>query len=72
VGVSYSDHYVEQVIRGNSHGEGAFNALIHGPFAYGKPVYVARTRNGFTTSSRAELLLMLKPWEIPDSVRKLT
>jgi len=54
------------VIGGYSQGGSAFDAIIHGHFVDGKLVYVARTRSGFTPSSRAELLRKMKPLEVPD------
>ena len=41
-----------------------FDALIFGYYNDGKLQYVARTRNGFTPSSREQLFKKLKPLEI--------
>ena len=41
-----------------------FDALIFGYYKDGKLQYVARTRNGFTPSSREQLFKKLKPLEI--------
>ena len=41
-----------------------FDALIFGYYNDGKLQYVARTRNGFTPSSREQLFNKLKPLEI--------
>ena len=44
------------VIAGYTHGARNFDAVIFGYFAGGKLMYAGRTRNGFTPSSRAELV----------------
>lgn len=54
------------VIGGYSLGGSAFDAVILGHFVDGKLVYVARTRSGFTPSSRAKLLKKMKPLEVPE------
>src|SRR4029077_17448241 len=41
-----------------------FDALVIGYYQDGQLIYAARTRSGFTPSSRAELFKKLKPLEI--------
>jgi ATP-dependent DNA ligase len=41
-----------------------FDALVIGYYEGGKLMYAARTRNGFTPASRAQLFKKLKPLEI--------
>jgi len=53
----------EFVIGGYSVGGSVFDAVILGHFVEGRLVYVARTRSGFTPSSRTELLRKMKPLE---------
>ena len=43
-----------------------FDALVIGYYEDGKLMYAARTRNGFTPASRAELFRKIKPLEITD------
>jgi bifunctional non-homologous end joining protein LigD len=43
-----------------------FDALVIGYYQDGKLIYAARTRNGFTPASRAELFKKLKPLEIAE------
>jgi bifunctional non-homologous end joining protein LigD len=43
-----------------------FDALVIGYYQDGKLIYAARTRNGFTPASRAELFKKLKPLEIEE------
>jgi len=54
----------EFVIGGYTYGTRTFDALIIGVFDAGRLLYVARTRNGFTPSTRAALFRKLKPLEI--------
>jgi ATP-dependent DNA ligase len=44
----------------------SFDALVFGYYEKGKLIYASRTRNGFTPSSRLELLKEMKPLEIKD------
>ena len=45
----------EFVIGGYTHGTKVFDALVFGVYDTGRLIYVARTRNGFTPTSRAAL-----------------
>jgi bifunctional non-homologous end joining protein LigD len=54
----------ELVIGGYTPSPKNFDALVIGYFSDGKLLYAARTRNGFTPASRAELFKKLKPLEI--------
>jgi bifunctional non-homologous end joining protein LigD len=53
----------ELVIGGYTPSLRNFDALVIGYYEEGKLMYAARTRNGFTPSSRAELFKKLKPLE---------
>ncbi len=54
----------EFVIGGYTPSDRNFDALIFGYYKDGKLQYVARTRNGFTPSSREQLFRKLKPLEV--------
>jgi ATP-dependent DNA ligase len=56
----------ELVIAGYTPSCKNFDALVIGYYEGGKLMYAARTRNGFTPASRAELFKKLKPLEIKD------
>src|SRR5258708_16883523 len=56
----------ELVIGGYTPSAKNFDALVIGFYENGKLMYAARTRNGFTPSSRAELFKKLKLLEIKD------
>jgi bifunctional non-homologous end joining protein LigD len=56
----------ELVIGGYTPSPRNFDALVIGYYDAGKLIYAARTRNGFTPTSRAELFKKLKPLEITD------
>jgi DNA ligase D-like protein (predicted ligase) len=56
----------ELVIAGYTKSASNFDALIIGYFDNGKLIYAARTRNGFTPASRAELFKKLKLLEIKE------
>ena len=56
----------EFVIGGYTPSDRNFDALIFGYYSEGKLQYVARTRNGFTPSSREQLFKRLKPLEIKE------
>src|ERR1700688_650542 len=56
----------ELVIGGYTPSPRNFDALVIGYYDAGKLIYAARTRNGFTPTSRAELFKKLKPLEIAD------
>ena len=56
----------ELVIAGYTPSPKNFDALVIGYYLDGKLMYAARTRNGFTPASRAELFKKLKPLEIED------
>ena len=56
----------ELVIAGYTPSLRNFDALVIGYYEEGKLIYAARTRNGFTPASRAELFRKLKPLEIED------
>ena len=57
---------LELVIGGYTPSPRNFDALVIGYYDAGKLIYAARTRNGFTPTSRAELFKKLKPLEIAD------
>ena len=52
------------VIAGYTPSAKNFDALVIGYYDHGKLIYAARTRNGFTPASRAELFKRIKPLEI--------
>jgi DNA ligase D-like protein (predicted ligase) len=56
----------ELVIAGYTPSSRNFDALVIGYYENGKLMYAARTRNGFTPASRAELFKKLKPLEIEE------
>jgi bifunctional non-homologous end joining protein LigD len=56
----------EFVIAGYTPSPKNFDALIVGYYDGNKLMYAARTRNGFTPASRAELFKKIKPLEIKD------
>ena len=56
----------ELVIAGYTPSSKNFDALVIGYYEDGKLMYVARTRNGFTPASRAELFKKLEPLEIKE------
>jgi ATP-dependent DNA ligase len=56
----------ELVIGGYTPSSKNFDALVIGYYQDGDVIYAARTRNGFTPASRAELFRKLKPLEIED------
>ena len=56
----------EFVIGGYSPVRKSFDALVFGYYEKGKLLYASRTRNGFTPSSRLELLKEMKPLEVKD------
>jgi|SRR5215467_14355613 len=56
----------EFVIAGYTPSQKNFDALVIGYYEGGKLMYAARTRNGFTPSSRAELFKKTKSLEIAD------
>jgi DNA ligase D-like protein (predicted ligase) len=56
----------ELVIAGYTPSLRNFDALVIGYYQDGKLIYAARTRNGFTPGSRAELFKKLKPLEIEE------
>jgi bifunctional non-homologous end joining protein LigD len=56
----------EFVIGGYTHGTKTFDALIFGYFEGEKLIYVARTRNGFTPATRAQLFRKFKGLEISE------
>jgi DNA ligase D-like protein (predicted ligase) len=53
----------ELVIAGYTPSQRNFDALVIGHYKIGKLIYAARTRNGFTPASRAELFKKIKPLE---------
>jgi bifunctional non-homologous end joining protein LigD len=53
-------------LAGILHRDSNFDAVIFGYYDGGNLRYVARTRNGFTPSSRRELFKRLKPLEIQE------
>jgi DNA ligase D-like protein (predicted ligase) len=58
------NHGQELVIAGYTPSPKNFDALVIGYYEGEKLMYAARTRNGFTPASRAELFKKLKPLEI--------
>ena len=56
----------EFVIGGYTRGTKTFDALIFGYYEGKDLIYVARTRNGFTPATRAQLFKRFRPLEIPD------
>ena len=56
----------EFVIGGYTLGTRTFDALIFGYYEKGKLIYAARTRNGFTPASRAELFRKFRGLEIKE------
>lgn len=54
----------ELVIGGYTPSDKNFDALVIGYYEDGKLMYAARTRNGFTPASRAELFKKIKPLEV--------
>jgi DNA ligase D-like protein (predicted ligase) len=56
----------ELVIAGYTPSSKNFDALVIGYYEDGKLIYTARTRNGFTPASRAEIFKKLKPLEIKE------
>jgi ATP-dependent DNA ligase len=56
----------ELVIAGYTPSLRNFDALVIGYYEDGKLIYAARTRNGFTPGSRAELFKKLRPLEIEE------
>jgi DNA ligase D-like protein (predicted ligase) len=56
----------EFVIGGYTRGTKTFDALVFGHYEGGKLIYVARTRNGFTPATRAQLFRRFKGLEIAD------
>lgn len=56
----------ELVIAGYTPSAKNFDALVIGYYEDGKLIYAARTRNGFTPASRAQLFKKLKPLEIQE------
>src|SRR5450432_3061860 len=56
----------ELVIAGYTPSAKNFDALVIGYYEGDKLIYAARTRNGFTPASRAELFKKLKPLEIAE------
>ena len=56
----------EFVIAGYTPSPKNFDALVVGYYEGERLMYAARTRNGFTPASRAELFRKLKPLEIPE------
>ena len=56
----------EFVIAGYTPSPKNFDALVIGHYEGSKLIYAARTRNGFTPASRAELFKKLKPLEISE------
>lgn len=56
----------ELVIAGYTPSPKNFDGLVVGYYRDGKLMYAARTRNGFTPASRAELFKKIKPLEIED------
>ena len=58
------DQGQELVIAGYTPSPKNFDALVIGYYQADKLIYAARTRNGFTPASRADLFKKLKPLEI--------
>ncbi|HEX4169069.1 MAG TPA: hypothetical protein VHZ55_26690 [Bryobacteraceae bacterium] len=56
----------EFVIAGYTPSPKNFDALVIGYYEHDKLLYAARTRNGFTPSSRVELFKKIKPLRIPE------
>jgi DNA ligase D-like protein (predicted ligase) len=56
----------EFVIGGYTRGPKSFDALVFGYYEGDKLIYVARTRNGFTPATRAQLMKKLKALHIAD------
>lgn len=56
----------ELVIAGYTPSAKNFDALVIGYYDNGRLMYAARTRNGFTPASRAELFKRIKPLEIEE------
>ena len=56
----------ELIIGGYTPSAKNFDALVIGYYDGAKLIYAARTRNGFTPASRAELFRAIKPLEIKD------
>jgi DNA ligase D-like protein (predicted ligase) len=56
----------EFVIGGYTRGTKTFDALVFGVYEKGRLLYVARTRNGFTPASRAQLFKRFKGLEIKE------
>jgi ATP-dependent DNA ligase len=56
----------EFVIGGYTRGTKAFDALVFGYYQDGKLIYAARTRNGFTPVTRAQLFKKFKGVEIAE------
>ena len=56
----------EFVIGGYTRGTKAFDALVFGYYDGDKLIYVARTRNGFTPATRAQLFKKFKRLEIAE------
>jgi hypothetical protein len=56
----------ELVIAGYTPSDKNFDALVIGFYEDGKLIYAARTLNGFTPASRADLFKKLKPLEITE------
>jgi len=56
----------EFVIGGYTPAPKNFDALVIGYYDGDRLIYAARTRNGFTPASRAELFKKLKPLEIAE------
>jgi ATP-dependent DNA ligase len=56
----------EFVIGGYTRGTKTFDALVFGYYQDGKRIYAARTRNGFTPVTRAQLFKKFKGLEIHD------
>jgi bifunctional non-homologous end joining protein LigD len=60
------DRGQEFVIGGYTVGGTTFDALVFGYYEDGKLIYVARTRNGFTPASRAQLMKRFRGLETPE------
>jgi DNA ligase D-like protein (predicted ligase) len=56
----------ELIIAGYTPSPNNFDALVIGYYEGSRLIYAARTRNGFTPSSRAELFKKIKPLEIKE------
>jgi ATP-dependent DNA ligase len=57
----------EFVIAGYTKGGRCFDALVFGYYEGDRLIYAARTRNGFTPSSRERMMALFKKLEIPNS-----